>query len=105
MKPTFGSPARYLNRLSGPGPRTSGPKGPPGVRSTCSLFGGTIQPVKRSPVKRSPKLRDLNRSAANVVRDATDEREPQPESAQARGGRPAAAKGGRTKAEAAFARN
>jgi hypothetical protein len=49
--------------------------------------------------KRSRKPRDLNRLAASIVGEATDEREPEPESQQTQAGRQGGLKGGRTRAE------
>lgn len=48
--------------------------------------------------KRSKKPADLNRLAAAIVDDATDETPPQPESQQARAGRAGGAKGGKARA-------
>jgi hypothetical protein len=44
--------------------------------------------------KQSKKPADLNRLAAAIVGDATDETPPEPESQQARAGRAGGAKGG-----------
>jgi len=49
--------------------------------------------------KRSKKPADLNRLAAAIVGDATDDTPPEPESQQARAGRAGGAKGGRARAE------
>jgi hypothetical protein len=49
--------------------------------------------------KRSKKPADLNRLAAAIVGDATDETAPEPEIQQARAGRAGGAKGGRARAE------
>lgn len=48
--------------------------------------------------KRSKKPADLNRLAAAIVGDATDETLPEPESQQARAGRLGGAKGGKVRA-------
>lgn len=49
--------------------------------------------------KRSRKPADLNRLAAAIVDEATDETPQEPESQQARAGRAGGAKGGRARAE------
>jgi hypothetical protein len=49
--------------------------------------------------KQSKKPADLNRLAAAIVGDATDETPPEPESQQARAGRIGGAKGGKARAE------
>ena len=49
--------------------------------------------------KQSKKPADLNRLAAAIVGDATDETPQEPESKQARAGRAGGAKGGRVRAE------
>lgn len=49
--------------------------------------------------KRSKKPADLNRLAAAIVGDATDETPPEPESAQARAGRTGGQRGGKVRAE------
>ncbi|HSS33611.1 MAG TPA: hypothetical protein VLL27_10055 [Solirubrobacterales bacterium] len=49
--------------------------------------------------KQSKKPADLNRLAAAIVGDATDETPEQPESQQARAGRLGGAKGGKARAE------
>lgn len=49
--------------------------------------------------KRSKKPADLNRLAAAIVGEATDETPPEPESQQARAGRAGGAKGGRARAD------
>jgi hypothetical protein len=49
--------------------------------------------------KRSKKPADLNRLAAAIVGDATDETPPEPESPEARAGRIGGKKGGRRRAE------
>lgn len=49
--------------------------------------------------KQSKKPADLNRLAAAIVGDATDDTPSEPESQQARAGRAGGAKGGRTRAE------
>jgi hypothetical protein len=49
--------------------------------------------------KRSKKPADLNRLAAAIVGDATDETPQEPESQQARAGRAGGAKGGRARAQ------
>ena len=49
--------------------------------------------------KRSKKPADLNRLAAAIVGDATDETPQEPESDHARAGRAGGAKGGRARAE------
>lgn len=49
--------------------------------------------------KRSKKPADLNRLAAAIVGEATDETPKEPESQQARAGRAGGAKGGRARAE------
>lgn len=49
--------------------------------------------------KRSKKPADLNRLAAAIVGDATDEAPPEPESQQARAGRAGGAKGGVARAK------
>jgi hypothetical protein len=49
--------------------------------------------------KQSKKPADLNRLAAAIVGDATDETPPEPESQQVRAGRAGGAKGGRARAE------
>lgn len=48
--------------------------------------------------KRSKKPADLNRLAAAIVGEATDETPQEPESQQARAGRMGGAKGGKTRA-------
>lgn len=48
--------------------------------------------------KRSKKPADLNRLAAAIVGDATDETPPEQESPQSRAGRKGGLKGGRTRA-------
>lgn len=48
--------------------------------------------------KRSRKPRDLNAMAASIVGDATDERQPEPESQQTRAGRIGGRKGGKARA-------
>jgi hypothetical protein len=48
--------------------------------------------------KQSKKPADLNRLAAAIVGEATDETPPEPESAHARAGRKGGAKGGRARA-------
>lgn len=50
--------------------------------------------------KQSKKPADLNRLAAAIVGDATDETPPEPESAEVRAGRKGGQKGGRARAEA-----
>jgi hypothetical protein len=50
--------------------------------------------------KRSKKPADLNRLAAAIVGDATDEVAPEEESPQARAGREGGKKGGKKRAEA-----
>lgn len=49
--------------------------------------------------KRSKKPADLNRLAAAIVGDATDETPPEPESPEARAGRAGGRKGGKVRAE------
>jgi hypothetical protein len=49
--------------------------------------------------KRSKKPADLNRLAAAIVGEATDEAPPKPESAHARAGRVGGAKGGKARAK------
>ncbi len=49
--------------------------------------------------KQSKKPADLNRLAAAIVGDATDETPPEPESQQARAGRLGGTKGGKSRAE------
>ena len=49
--------------------------------------------------KRSRKPADLNRLAAAIVNEATDETPPEPESQQARAGRAGGSKGGKARAE------
>jgi hypothetical protein len=49
--------------------------------------------------KRSRKPADLNRLAAAIVDDATDETPPEPESRQASAGRKGGVKGGKARAE------
>lgn len=49
--------------------------------------------------KRSKKPADLNRLAAALVGDATDEAVPEPESEHARAGRAGGVKGGKTRAK------
>lgn len=49
--------------------------------------------------KQSKKPADLNRLAAAIVGEATDETPQEPESQQARAGRAGGAKGGRARAE------
>jgi hypothetical protein len=49
--------------------------------------------------KRSKKPADLNRLAAAIVGEATDESPAEPESQQARAGRAGGAKGGRARAD------
>lgn len=49
--------------------------------------------------KQSKKPADLNRLAAAIVGEATDERPPEPESQQARAGRKGGAKGGKVRAQ------
>jgi hypothetical protein len=49
--------------------------------------------------KQSKKPADLNRLAAAIVGEATDETPQEPESQQTRAGRAGGAKGGRTRAE------
>ncbi len=49
--------------------------------------------------KQSKKPADLNRLAAAIVGDATNETPPQPESSQARAGRTGGRKGGKVRAE------
>jgi hypothetical protein len=49
--------------------------------------------------KQSKKPADLNRLAAAIVGDATDETSPAPESQQARAGRAGGVKGGKSRAE------
>jgi hypothetical protein len=49
--------------------------------------------------KRSKKPADLNRLAAAIVGEATDETPPEPESQQAKAGRKGGASGGRARAE------
>jgi hypothetical protein len=49
--------------------------------------------------KQSKKPADLNRLAAAIVGDATDETPPQSESAQVRAGRSGGRKGGKVRAE------
>jgi hypothetical protein len=49
--------------------------------------------------RQSKKPADLNRLAAAIVGDATDETPQEPESAQARAGRSGGRKGGRIRAE------
>jgi hypothetical protein len=48
--------------------------------------------------KQSKKPADLNRLAAAIVGDATDDTPPEPESQQARAGRAGGAKGGKARA-------
>jgi hypothetical protein len=48
--------------------------------------------------KRSKKPADLNRLAAAIVGDATDETPPEPESQQAKAGRAGGRKGGKVRA-------
>ena len=49
--------------------------------------------------KRSKKPADLNRLAAAIVGDATDETAPEPEKAQVRAGRSGGLKGGNARAQ------
>ena len=49
--------------------------------------------------KQSKKPADLNRLAAAIVGDATDETPPEPESARASAGRAGGLKGGKSRAE------
>jgi hypothetical protein len=49
--------------------------------------------------KQSKKPADLNRLAAAIVGEATDETPPEPESQQTRAGRKGGVKGGRARAE------
>jgi hypothetical protein len=49
--------------------------------------------------KRSKKPADLNRLAAAIVGDATDETPPEPESQQVQAGRSGGLKGGKARAE------
>lgn len=49
--------------------------------------------------KRSKKPADLNRLAAAIVGEATDETQPKPETGQARAGRSGGLKGGKARAE------
>ena len=49
--------------------------------------------------KQSKKPADLNRLAAAIVGDATDETPPEPESPEARAGRAGGVKGGKQRAE------
>jgi hypothetical protein len=49
--------------------------------------------------KQSKKPADLNRLAAAIVGEATDDAPPQPESSQARAGREGGRKGGKVRAE------
>lgn len=49
--------------------------------------------------KRSKKPADLNRLAASIVGDATDESPPEPESQQTRAGRAGGRKGGKVRSE------
>lgn len=49
--------------------------------------------------KQSKKPADLNRLAAAIVDEATDETPPEPESQQARAGRAGGTKGGKARAE------
>jgi hypothetical protein len=49
--------------------------------------------------KRAKKPADLNRLAASIVGDATDETAQEPESQQARAGRLGGAKGGKARAD------
>jgi hypothetical protein len=49
--------------------------------------------------KRSKKPADLNRLAAAIVGDATDETAPEPEAPQVRAGRAGGRKGGKARAE------
>jgi hypothetical protein len=49
--------------------------------------------------KQSKKPADLNRLAAAIVGDATDETPPEPESQQTRAGRLGGTKGGKSRAE------
>jgi len=49
--------------------------------------------------KQSKKPADLNRLAAAIVGEATDERPPEPESRQARAGRLGGVKGGKARAK------
>lgn len=49
--------------------------------------------------KRSKKPADLNRLAAAIVGEATDETPPKPETGQARAGRSGGLKGGKARAE------
>jgi len=49
--------------------------------------------------KQSKKPADLNRLAAAIVGEATDDTPPEPESPQARAGRSGGRKGGKTRAE------
>lgn len=49
--------------------------------------------------KQSKKPADLNRLAAAIVGEATDETPPEPERQQARAGRAGGAKGGRARAD------
>jgi hypothetical protein len=50
--------------------------------------------------KRAKKPADLNRLAAAIVGEATDETPPKPESSEARAGRVGGRKGGKARAEA-----
>jgi hypothetical protein len=66
------------------------------------------RPSRYSPAmpKRSGKRpADLNRLAASIVEDATEESEPAPESQQVRAGRSGGLKGGRARAEQLSAEN
>jgi hypothetical protein len=54
----------------------------------------TLQPM----AKQSKKPADLNRLAASIVGEATDETPQEPESAEARAGRAGGLKGGKTRA-------
>jgi hypothetical protein len=60
----------------------------------CAGSSATIRCV----AKRSRKPADLNRLAAALVEQATDEKPPEPESAQTQAGRRGGQKGGRARA-------
>jgi len=62
------------------------------------LEGGPTYRYDAVMAKRSGKPRDLNRLAARIVGDATDEVPAEPESPQARAGRSGGIKGGKVRA-------
>ena len=94
--PRLDTLARARGRRRSPRPPTSyaGSHGCPETLPEARDVGATLWAM----AKRSKKPADLNRLAAAIVDQATNERLPEPESQQAQSGRLGGRKGGKTRA-------